>query len=303
MAPTALRRRERRQVPGTLPARLNLILPGLPLDSQCRAKDVYGSYFFFCLTCRLPTLLMLLSTCMLVGVLVALAYPVLPSAVLPMFFIAGLLGTLQYLVYGAHRGINLVIWLVRGAWRACAGAVARPSPAQTQTQTQHHNPPTVQMGVSVCPPHSHSHNHIHNQSQPPAAPRIQDGRGEGVRIEMPVPCSSPGPTPGLGSGAGAAHAKLVMVWAESAVRRLCCVRGAVCADESLLCVGRGRGGSVRGFHGARWPLVCASWQMERKFIEDGVPANSSCRCRSLVTGHCSASRSAVFAEPAISGLQ
>ena len=58
-------------------------------------------------------------------VLVALAYPVLPSAVLPMFFIAGLLGTLQYLVYGAHRGINLVIWLVRGAWRACAGAVAR----------------------------------------------------------------------------------------------------------------------------------------------------------------------------------
>ena len=145
------------------------------------------------------------------------------------------------------------------------------------------------MGVSVCPPHSHSHspnhspNHIHNQTQPHTASRIQDGRGEGVRIEMPVPCPSPVPTPGL--GVGAAHAKLVMVWAESAVRRLCDVRGVARADALLMCVGRGRGGSMRGLHVVRWPLVCASWRMERKFIKVGVPANPSCGCRSLVTGH------------------
>ena len=71
---------------------------------------------------------MLFYVCVHVGILVALVSSVLPSAVLPTVFIAGLLGTLKYLVYGAHRGINLVTWLARGEGNrppvACANAKA-----------------------------------------------------------------------------------------------------------------------------------------------------------------------------------
>ncbi|OSX66820.1 hypothetical protein POSPLADRAFT_1072046 [Postia placenta MAD-698-R-SB12] len=84
---------------------------------QRLARDVYGSYFFFCLTCRLPTLCMFLSALALTLFLLIVAWSAAPSAVLVLSFLAGVLVSLQYLVFGCHRAFNFVIWACRGAWR------------------------------------------------------------------------------------------------------------------------------------------------------------------------------------------
>ncbi|KAH9854503.1 hypothetical protein C2E23DRAFT_884079 [Lenzites betulinus] len=109
------------------------------------AKDVYNSYFFFCLTCRLPTMCMFLSTLSLMFFLLAVAWTAWPTAVLVMSFAAGILLTSQFLVFGIHRAVNFIIWVVRVAWRKAAGARQTPSPPhlrvtsepQTQSVSEH----------------------------------------------------------------------------------------------------------------------------------------------------------------------
>ncbi|TCD59964.1 hypothetical protein EIP91_011005 [Steccherinum ochraceum] len=86
---------------------------------QRAALDVYNTYFFFCLTCRFPTLCLLVAACALMVFLLAVAYVAWPDAVLVMSVIAGMLMTLQYLVYGFHRAGNVVVWVVR--WRYTGG--------------------------------------------------------------------------------------------------------------------------------------------------------------------------------------
>lgn len=80
---------------------------------QNHAKDVYQTYFFFCLTCRLPALCMFLSSVALMTFLLAIAYEAWSAAVLVMAGLAGVVLTLQYLVFGIHRVVNMVIWCVR----------------------------------------------------------------------------------------------------------------------------------------------------------------------------------------------
>ncbi|KAI0829114.1 hypothetical protein BC628DRAFT_1409086 [Trametes gibbosa] len=93
---------------------------------QRLAKDVYNSYFFFCLTCRLPTMCMFLSALSLMLFLLAVAWTAWPTAVLVMSFVAGILLTSQFLVFGIHRAVNFTIWVVRVAWRKIAGARQTP---------------------------------------------------------------------------------------------------------------------------------------------------------------------------------
>ncbi|KZT63633.1 hypothetical protein DAEQUDRAFT_733601 [Daedalea quercina L-15889] len=93
------------------------------------ARDVYGTYFFFCLYCRVPTVCMLVSVACLAVFLLTVAWAEWPSAVLVVSFLAGVLFTLQYLVFGCHRMFNFTAWCVRRVWRAL---VSRPTGRETE---------------------------------------------------------------------------------------------------------------------------------------------------------------------------
>jgi len=67
-----------------------------------RTKDLFDSYFFFCLSARIPSLCMLLSGFSLMLFLGLVAYNAWPQAVLVLSFIIGFMMTLQFLVFGAY---------------------------------------------------------------------------------------------------------------------------------------------------------------------------------------------------------
>lgn len=149
---------------------------------------MYNSYFFFCLQCRLPTVCMFLSALALMAFLFAAAWTAWPTAVLVMSFVAGLLFTSQFLVFGVHTLVNWLVWTVRVCYLRIAGtrAAAGGAPAQA---AQHPN----------GRPNGHARTHSH--------PRASvDGR-----VEMPV--ASPSPAP-----------KLEMVWSEEVSAREVSVR-------------------------------------------------------------------------------
>ncbi|KAI0776335.1 hypothetical protein BD413DRAFT_265646 [Trametes elegans] len=139
---------------------------------QRLAKDVYNSYFFFCLTCRLPTMCMFLSALALMFFLLSVAWTAWPTAVLVMSFVAGVLLSSQFLVYGAHRFVNCVVWAVRIVWRKTAaststqpaeGALQRP---HAHASTQPHPQPQVVVELHTSGP----------------GPSCEDGK-----VEMPIP--------------------------------------------------------------------------------------------------------------------
>jgi hypothetical protein len=78
--------------------------------------DVYGSYFFFSLSSRLPLFALTVSALALVSFLCAVAWAAWPTAVLVMCVITGVLVSLQFLVYGFHRLALCLVWVVRGVW-------------------------------------------------------------------------------------------------------------------------------------------------------------------------------------------
>jgi len=78
--------------------------------------DIYGSYFFFSLSSRLPFVALIISVLALVGFLGGIAWAAWPTAVLVMCGIAGVLISLQFIVYGFHRLALCLAWILRGAW-------------------------------------------------------------------------------------------------------------------------------------------------------------------------------------------
>lgn len=88
---------------------------------QVRAQDVYGSYAFFALSARVPTLCMVASALTLLGFLAMVAFEVWPVGVIVGCFLVGMLMSLQFLVYGCHMCVRGLIGAVRGV----AGAVRK----------------------------------------------------------------------------------------------------------------------------------------------------------------------------------
>ncbi|KAH9988208.1 hypothetical protein BJV77DRAFT_1022843 [Russula vinacea] len=80
------------------------------------AVDIYGSYFFFSLSSRLPLVALIISVLALVGFLCAVAWTAWPTAVLVMCLITGVLVSLQFIVYGFHRLALCLAWMLRGVW-------------------------------------------------------------------------------------------------------------------------------------------------------------------------------------------
>ena len=83
---------------------------------QSLALDLYGSYFFFALSSRLPLVALVISVLALVVFLGAIAWAAWPAAVLVMCALAGLLVSLQFIVYGCHRIALGLAWMLRGLW-------------------------------------------------------------------------------------------------------------------------------------------------------------------------------------------
>jgi hypothetical protein len=88
--------------------------------AQRLARDVFGTYFFFALSSRLPLVALVVAVLALVGFLCAIAWTAWPAAVLVMCVFTGVLVSLQFIVYGFHRLAQGFAWILRGAW---SGAV------------------------------------------------------------------------------------------------------------------------------------------------------------------------------------
>ena len=80
---------------------------------KVQARDTFDSYFFFCLCCRLPSFFMLISSIALLAFMFFVSFTVWPQAVLAVSFLAGVLVTLQYLLFGAHRIVLGIRWVFR----------------------------------------------------------------------------------------------------------------------------------------------------------------------------------------------
>jgi len=110
---------------------------------QTLAVDIYGSYFFFSLSSRLPLVALFVAVLALVGFLAAMAWTAWPTAVLVMCVLTGMLVSLQFIVYGFHRFALGLAWILRGAWlgalyvgnRARAVFVSRQASTEVGSQT------------------------------------------------------------------------------------------------------------------------------------------------------------------------
>lgn len=63
---------------------------------------------------------MFLASCALTMFLLTVAWSAWPTAVLVMSCLAGTIFSLQYLIFGAHRMVNMCIWIVKGIFRGLA---------------------------------------------------------------------------------------------------------------------------------------------------------------------------------------
>ncbi|KAI0094165.1 hypothetical protein BDY19DRAFT_988042 [Irpex rosettiformis] len=76
----------------------------------------YPTYVYFSVTCRLPAVCLFVAACALMVFLLNVAWMAWPVAVLVMCFVAGVLVTLQYLVFGVRRVVGGVVWVGRRVW-------------------------------------------------------------------------------------------------------------------------------------------------------------------------------------------
>ncbi|OAX36532.1 hypothetical protein K503DRAFT_744218 [Rhizopogon vinicolor AM-OR11-026] len=94
---------------------------------QKHALDIYGKYLFFCISSRLPAVCMFVSACALMAFLIAVAWSAWPNAVLVMCFMAGILISLQFIVYGLHCVVVCMAKAVKAMRSGLMRCVRRPS--------------------------------------------------------------------------------------------------------------------------------------------------------------------------------
>ncbi|KAH0828139.1 hypothetical protein J3R83DRAFT_3827 [Lanmaoa asiatica] len=88
-----------------------------PAKFKKMALDVYGKYLFFCISARIPALCMFTSAFALMTFLLSVAWAAWPTAVLVMSFMAGLLVSLQFIVYGIHCAAVFIAEVTRSIRR------------------------------------------------------------------------------------------------------------------------------------------------------------------------------------------
>ncbi|EGO00349.1 hypothetical protein SERLA73DRAFT_73063 [Serpula lacrymans var. lacrymans S7.3] len=99
------------------------------------ARDVYGTYMFFCISARMPALCMFASACALMVFLLCVSWSAWPTAVLVMSFLAGTIVSLQFIVYGVHCVVRSIFELGRAFLRVVAVVARKPPPDAIQKDT------------------------------------------------------------------------------------------------------------------------------------------------------------------------
>jgi len=88
------------------------------------ALDVYDTYLSFSVTSRMPIIFTFLSACSLTAFLVIVSASVWPTAAIVLCGMAGVVCTLQYLIYGLHSlwcfGQRILRAIRNGIVRGCA---------------------------------------------------------------------------------------------------------------------------------------------------------------------------------------
>lgn len=110
---------------------------------------MFGTYFFFCLCCRLPSFLILLSTIFLLAFVTIISYNVWPQAVLAVSFFAGLLLTMQYLLFGAKQLFNGIRWVFKKVGTGCARGLNAVKRKEKKADEQEPQPPPYEVGDGV----------------------------------------------------------------------------------------------------------------------------------------------------------
>ncbi|KAH6914864.1 hypothetical protein BKA70DRAFT_557266 [Coprinopsis sp. MPI-PUGE-AT-0042] len=92
---------------------------------RTRALDVYGTYIFFSISARVPTLCMVASALSLMGFLGLVAFELWPRGVVVVSFMVGVILSLQFLVYGCHQVGRGVVGGSRSLAKVSKGVVRR----------------------------------------------------------------------------------------------------------------------------------------------------------------------------------
>jgi hypothetical protein len=110
-----------------------------PVKFQRLATDVYGKYLFFCISARIPALCMFTSAFALMIFLLSVAWTAWPTAVLVMSFVAGVLFSLQFIVYGVHCVVVLIAEVTRSIRRGILRCLTwiRPPPPDVRENLKH----------------------------------------------------------------------------------------------------------------------------------------------------------------------
>jgi hypothetical protein len=137
---------------------------------QQNALDLYDTYLSFSVTSRIPIIFTFLSACSLMGFMVIVSASVWPTAAIVLCGVAGVVCTLQYLIYGLHSIWCLgqrVLRVVRiGVVQCCARAFGKSTTPVLATDTAS-SPPQM-----VLPPPTHifiTHT-THAPKRPPRNP-------------------------------------------------------------------------------------------------------------------------------------
>lgn len=102
------------------------------------ALDVYGKYLFFCISARIPALCMFTSAFALMTFLLSVVWTAWPTAVLVVSFMAGVLVSLQFIVYGVHCAVVFVAQVARTVGRGilrCLAWIRPPPPVEREKDT------------------------------------------------------------------------------------------------------------------------------------------------------------------------
>lgn len=91
---------------------------------QRTATCVDGTYFYFCVCSRVPTMCMLVSATCLAAFLLIVAWAEWRSAVIVLSLLAGVAMSLQLLVYGFEQTLECAGWCMRGIRRELVGSSA-----------------------------------------------------------------------------------------------------------------------------------------------------------------------------------
>jgi len=123
------------------------------------ALDVYDTYLSFSVTSRIPIIFTFFSACCLTGFLVVVSASVWPTAAIVLCGFAGIVCTMQYLIYGLHSlwcfGQRMLRTIRNGVVRGCAWIFGKSTDPGSNNTTAAVMVESPSPGKIALPPPTH----------------------------------------------------------------------------------------------------------------------------------------------------